>query len=292
MVSDWDIGQCMDLLEEVWVFIKQYGFFGLIIFKEYGGKGFFVFVYLQVVMKFVICSGDLVLMVMVLNFFGLVELLFYYGIDEQCQCYLLSLVKGDDIFCFVFIGFYVGFDVGGMIDVGIVCKGEWEGCEVFGLCLIWEKCYIIFGLVVIFFGFVFKCYDLDYLLGDEEDLGIILVLIFIDIFGVEIGCCYVLLGVVFMNGLNFGKDVFVLLEYIIGGQEMIGKGWMMLMNCLLVGCFILLLVVGISVGKVSSYVSGCYVQVCEQFNVLIVVFEGIQEVFVCIGGNVWLMDSV
>ncbi len=131
-----------------------------------------------------------------------------------------------------------------MTDVGIVCKGEWEGREVLGLRLTWEKRYITLGPVATLLGLAFKCHDPDHLLGDEEDLGITLALIPTDTPGVEIGRRHVPLGAAFMNGPNSGKDVFVPLEYIIGGQEMIGKGWMMLMNCLSVGRSISLPAVG------------------------------------------------
>lgn len=178
-----------------------------------------------------------------------------------------------------------------MTDVGIVCKGEWEGREVLGLRLTWEKRYITLGPVATLLGLAFKCHDPDHLLGDEENLGITLALIPTDTPGVEIGRRHVPLGAAFMNGPNSGKDVFVPLEYIIGGQEMIGKGWMMLMNCLSVGRSISLPAVGTSAGKASSYVSGRYAQVREQFNVPIAAFEGIQEALARIGGNAWLMDS-
>ncbi len=204
---------------------------------------------------------------MVPNSLGPAELLLHYGTDEQRQRYLPSLAKGDDIPCFALTGPYAGSDAGGMTDVGIVCKGEWEGREVLGLRLTWEKRYITLGPVATLLGLAFKCHDPDHLLGDEEDLGITLALIPTDTPGVEIGRRHVPLGAAFMNGPNSGKDVFVPLEYIIGGQEMIGKGWMMLMNCLSVGRSISLPAVGTSAGKASSYVSGRYAQVREQFNV-------------------------
>ncbi|VTM10043.1 acyl-CoA dehydrogenase [Pseudomonas aeruginosa] len=177
MVSDWDIGQRMDLPEEAWSFIKQQGFFGLIIPKEYGGKGFSAFAHSQVVMKLATRSGDLASTVMVPNSLGPAELLLHYGTDEQRQRYLPSLARGEDIPCFALTGPYAGSDAGGMTDVGIVCKGEWEGREVLGLRLTWEKRYITLGPVATLLGLAFKCHDPDHLLGDEENLGITLALI-------------------------------------------------------------------------------------------------------------------
>jgi acyl-CoA dehydrogenase len=85
--------------------------------------------------------------------------------------------------------------------------------------------------------------------------------------------------------------VFIPLEYLIGGQEMLGKGWMMLMNCLSVGRSISLPAVGTGAAKFTSLVTGQYAQIREQFNVPLSAFEGIQESLARIGGNAWLMDS-
>jgi acyl-CoA dehydrogenase len=164
-----------------------------------------------------------------------------------------------------------------MPDTGVICKGEWEGKETLGLRLNWEKRYITLGPVATLLGLAFKAYDPDHLLGDKEDLGISLALIPTDTAGVEIGRRHLPLGAAFMNGPNSGKDVFVPLEYLIGGQEMLGKGWMMLMNCLSVGRSISLPAVGTGMAKFTSLVTGQYARIREQFNVPIAAFEGIQE---------------
>ncbi len=94
-----------------------------------------------------------------------------------------------------------------------------------------------------------------------------------------------------MNGPNWGKDVFIPLDFLIGGQAMLGKGWMMLMNCLSVGRSISLPAVGTGAAKFTSLVTGQYAQVREQFNVPLSAFEGIQEAMARIGGNAWMMDA-
>lgn len=291
MVSDHDIGQRMDLPPEAWAFIKAQGFFGLIIPKEYGGKGFSAFAHSQVVMKLASRSGDLASTVMVPNSLGPAELLLHYGTDAQRQRYLPRLATGEEIPCFALTSPQAGSDAGGMTDIGTVCKGQWNGEEVLGLRLTWEKRYITLGPVATLLGLAFKCHDPEHLLGEEEDLGITLALIPTDTPGVQIGRRHVPLGAAFMNGPNSGQDVFVPLDAIIGGQEMIGKGWMMLMNCLSVGRSISLPAVGTSVAKTGSYVSGRYARIREQFNVPLAAFEGIQEALARIGGNAWMMDS-
>lgn len=291
MVSDWQIGQQMDLPAEAWAHIKSHGFFALIIPKQYGGKGFSAYAHSQVAMKLATRSGDLASTVMVPNSLGPAELLLHYGTDAQRDHYLPRLARGEDIPCFALTGPLAGSDAGAMPDTGIICKGQWQGEEVIGLRLNWEKRYITLGPVATLLGLAFKAYDPEHLLGEEEDLGISLALVPTDTPGVEIGRRHLPLGAAFMNGPNSGKDVFIPLEYLIGGQEMLGKGWMMLMNCLSVGRSISLPAVGTGAAKFTSLTTGQYSQVREQFNVPLSAFEGIQEALARIGGNAWLMDS-
>ena len=291
LVSEWDIAQRMDLPPAAWDYIKAEGFFALIIPKEYGGKGFSAYAHSQIVMKLATRSGDLASTVMVPNSLGPAELLMHYGTEEQRNHYLPRLANGTDIPCFALTGPYAGSDAGAMNDSGVICKGQWQGEEVLGLRLNWEKRYITLGPVATLLGVAFKTYDPDHLLGDEEELGISLALIPTDTPGVDIGRRHLPLGAAFMNGPNWGKDVFVPLDAIIGGRDMIGKGWMMLMNCLSVGRSISLPATGTSAAKVCGYVGGRYAQVREQFNVPLAAFEGIQEPLARIGGNAWLMDA-
>lgn len=291
MVSDWQIGQDLDLPPQAWDHIKQHGFFALIIPKEYGGKGFSAYAHSQVAMKLATRSGDLASTVMVPNSLGPAELLLHYGTEEQRNYYLPRLARGDEIPCFALTGPLAGSDAGAMPDTGIICKGLWEGEEVLGLRLNWEKRYITLGPVATLLGLAFKAYDPQHLLGDQEELGISLALIPTDTPGVEIGKRHLPLGAAFMNGPNSGRDVFVPLSFLIGGQAMLGKGWMMLMNCLSVGRSISLPAVGTGAAKYTSLVTGQYANIREQFNVPLAAFEGIQKSLARIGGNAWLMDS-
>ena len=291
MVSDWQIGQDMDLPPEAWSYIKDNGFFGLIIPKAYGGKGFSAYAHSQVAMKLATRSGDLASTVMVPNSLGPAELLLHYGTDEQRDHYLPRLARGEEVPCFALTGPMAGSDAGAMTDVGIVCRGQWEGQEVLGLRLTWEKRYITLGPVATLLGLAFRAYDPDHLLGEHEDLGISLALIPTSTPGVNIGRRHVPLGAAFMNGPNSGRDVFVPLTTLIGGPAMLGKGWMMLMNCLSVGRSISLPAVGTGVAKYSSLVTGRYASIRQQFNVPLAAFEGIQESLARIGGNAWLMDG-
>ncbi|MDP3814035.1 acyl-CoA dehydrogenase [Pseudomonas sp.] len=291
MVSDWQIGQQMDLPAEAWAHIKRHGFFALIIPQQYGGKGFSALAHSQVAMKLATRSGDLASTVMVPNSLGPAELLLHYGTEAQRNHYLPRLARGDDIPCFALTGPLAGSDASAMPDSGIICTGQWQGEQVIGLRLTWEKRYITLGPVATLLGLAFKAYDPEHLLGDEEDLGISLALVPTDTPGVEIGRRHLPLGAAFMNGPNSGKDVFIPLDYLIGGQAMLGKGWMMLMNCLSVGRSISLPAVGTGAAKFTSLVTGQYSQIREQFNLPLAAFEGIQQALARIAGNAWLMDS-
>lgn len=291
MVSEWQIGQSLDLPAEAWAYIKEQGFFALIIPKEYGGKGFSAYAHSQIVMKLATRSNDLASTVMVPNSLGPAELLLRYGTQPQRDHFLPRLADGRDVPCFALTGPYAGSDAGAMNDSGIVCRGLWQGEEVLGLRLNWEKRYITLGPIATLLGVAFKTYDPEHLLGDHTELGISLALIPTDTEGVNIGRRHLPLGAAFMNGPNWGKDVFVPLDAVIGGREMIGKGWMMLMNCLSVGRSISLPATGTSAAKVCSYASGRYAGIREQFNVPLAAFEGIQAPLARIGGNAWLMDG-
>src|SRR5690606_36370441 len=177
MTNEWQITtELPDLPAEVWQFIKANGFFGLIIPKEYGGKGFSAFAHSQIAMKLASRSGDLGSTVMVPNSLGPAELLLHYGTDEQKNHYLPRLAAGQEVPCFALTSPEAGSDAGAMPDPGIVCRGEWLGQEVLGRRVTWEKRYITLGPVATLLGLAFKVYDPDGLLVEREEPGISLAL--------------------------------------------------------------------------------------------------------------------
>lgn len=292
MTREWQITtELQDLPEELWQFIKNNGFFGLIIPKEYGGKGFSAFAHSQIAMKLASRSGDLGSTVMVPNSLGPAELLLLYGTEEQKNHYLPRLAAGQEVPCFALTSPEAGSDAGAMPDRGIVCRGEWQGQEVLGLRVTWEKRYITLGPVATLLGLAFKVYDPDGLLGEQEELGISLALIPTSTPGVEIGRRHFPLNAAFMNGPNSGTDVFIPMDYLIGGQEMIGHGWRMLMNCLAVGRSISLPAGGTGAAKMASMTTGAYARIRRQFNLPIGEFEGVEEALARIGGNTYVMDA-
>ncbi len=292
MVNEWEIThERYDLPKEAWDFIKRKGFLGMIIPKQYGGMAFSAYAHSEVVMKLSSRSGTAAVSVMVPNSLGPAELLIHYGTDEQKNYYLPRLAKGQEIPCFALTGPDAGSDAGSIPDIGIVCKGMHEGKEVLGMRLTWEKRYITLGPIATLLGLAFKLHDPDHLIGDKEDIGITLALIPTDTPGVIIGRRHLPLNGAFMNGPNSGKDVFIPMDWVIGGQARVGQGWRMLMECLAAGRSISLPAQSIAAGKLCSFATGAYARVRTQFKTPIGKFEGVEEALARIGGTTYMMDA-
>ncbi len=293
MVDDWDTThERADLSPEVWQYLKDNKFFAMIIKKEYGGLEFSAYAQSRVLQKLTGASSVLASTVGVPNSLGPGELLQHYGTKEQQDYYLPRLVKGDEIPCFALTSPEAGSDAGAIPDFGIVCKGEFNGKEVLGMKLTWDKRYITLAPVATVLGLAFKMYDPDGLLGEEEDLGITCALIPTDLDGVVTGRRHFPLNVPFQNGPTQGEEVFVPLDFIIGGPKMAGQGWRMLVECLSVGRAITL--PSNSAGGVKSVAlaTGAYARIRRQFKLPIGKMEGIEEAMARIGGNAYLMDAV
>jgi acyl-CoA dehydrogenase len=292
MLDDWKINwEWRDLPPEVWDFIKRHKFFGMIIPKEYGGLGFSPYAHSEVVRKISTRSVTAAVTVMVPNSLGPGELLMRFGTREQQQQWLPRLADGRDIPCFGLTSPEAGSDAASMIDTGIICKGQFEGREVIGLRLNWHKRYITLGPVATLLGLAFKAYDPDHLVGREEDLGISVALIPTHIEGVEIGKRHLPAMQVFQNGPNRGRDVFIPLDYIIGGQERLGQGWKMLMTALAAGRGISLPSLSAAGAAYAARTTGAYARIREQFGISISKFEGIEEPLARIAGIAYQLDA-
>jgi acyl-CoA dehydrogenase len=290
--DDWRIShELKDLPPEAWQYIKDKGFLGLIIPKEYGGKQFSAWAHSQIVTKLSTrCSASAVT-VMVPNSLGPAELLLHYGTDEQKAHYLPRLAQGLEIPCFALTSPQAGSDAASIPDFGVVCRGEHEGREVLGMRVTWDKRYITLGPVATLLGLAFRLYDPDHLLGDTEDIGITCALIPTAHPGVQIGRRHFPLNAAFQNGPNWGRDVFMPLEWIIGGPAMAGQGWRMLMECLAAGRSISLPASNTGMAKLTARAVGGYARVRSQFKTAIGRFEGIQEPLARIGGHLYMMDA-
>lgn len=292
MLDDWDIcDKRRDLPGSIWQFIRDNRFFSMIIPKRYGGLEFSAQANSAVVMKLASRNVTAAVTVMVPNSLGPGELLMHYGTEEQKNHYLPRLASGEEIPCFALTSALAGSDAGAMPDKGIVCRDQFEGEEVLGLRVSWDKRYITLAPVATLLGLAFRAYDPDGLLGDTQDLGISCALIPTATAGVEIGNRHLPVGAVFMNGPTRGKDIFIPMHWVIGGQERLGQGWRMLMQSLATGRAISLPSLGVAGGKMASMLTGAYARIRTQFDTPIGYFGGVEEALSRIGGRTYRMDA-
>src|SRR3989454_1033127 len=292
MCDDWEIThELQDLPAHVWQFIKDKGFLGMIIPKKYGGLGFSALAHSAVVMKLSTRSSATAISVMVPNSLGPAELLLHYGTDEQKNHYLPRLAKGLEVPCFALTNPEAGSDAASIPDTAVVCRGMWQGKEVLGMRVTWDKRYITLGPVATLLGLAFRLCDPEKLISEKEDLGITCALVPTHTPGVNIGRRHLPLNAVFQNGPNSGRDVFMPLDWIIGGPEYAGKGWMMLMACLAAGRSISLPTSSVGGAKALTRFTGAYARVRSQFKTPIGKLEGVEEALGRIAAHCYMMDA-
>ncbi len=292
MLNDWEIcHHHRRLPDPVWAYLKKHRFFSMIIPARYGGLEFSALAHSAVVMKLASRNITAAVTVMVPNSLGPAELLLHYGTEEQKNHYLPRLASGAEIPCFALTSPSAGSDAAGMPDKGIVCMGEFQGEEVLGMRVSWNKRYITLAPLATVLGLAFRACDPDGLLGDKEELGITCALLPVDTPGVEIGTRHMPVGAVFMNGPTRGEDVFIPMDWVIGGQARIGQGWRMLMQSLAAGRAISLPALGTAGGKMATLMTGAYARIRKQFDTPIGYFEGVEEPLTRIGGRTYRMDA-
>ena len=285
MIDDWQIThELADLPPDVWEFIKQNKFFGMIIPKQYGGLQFSALAHSAVLQKLSTMSATVSSTVAVPNSLGPAELLLHYGTDEQKNHYLPRLAVGEEIPCFALTGPYAGSDATSIPDVGIVCRQMVDGVETLGLKLSFDKRYITLAPIATVVGLAFRMYDPEHLLGEQEDLGISLALLPRSTPGLQVGRRHFPLNIPFQNGPVHGKDVFAPLSVLIGGPKMAGHGWRMLVEVLSVGRAISLPSNATGGMRASALATGTYARMRKQFGLAVARFEGVEEALARIGG--------
>jgi acyl-CoA dehydrogenase len=292
-INDWEITHVhADLPPEMWEFIKRNRFFGMIVPRQYGGLGFSAYAHHRVIQKIASISTVVSSTVGVPNSLGPAELLVHYGTDEQKQHYLPRLADGREVPCFALTGPFAGSDATSIPDYGIVCKGEWGGAQVVGLKLTFDKRYITLAPVATLIGLAFRMYDPDGLIGDIEDIGITLALLPRDTDGVDIGRRHFPLNSTFQNGPLQGREVFIPLSQLIGGEDYAGKGWQMLNEQLSIGRSITLPSTASGGCKSGAVVTGAYARIRKQFGLSIGRFEGVEEALARIAGKAYAVSAL
>ena len=292
LIDDWKITQeSKDLPDSIWQFIKTHGFFGLIIPQKYGGLEYSALAHSAMVMKLASKSITAAVTIMVPNSLGPAKLIIEYGTARQKEYYLPRLASGSEIPAFALTSSNAGSDASSMTDYGIVCHQYFEGKNTLGIRLNWEKRYITLGPICTLLGLAFKLYDPDKLLSSETERGITLALIPTHLQGINIGRRHYPLNQTFQNGPNSGKDVFIPIDWIIGGRDYAGKGWSMLMESLADGRSISLPALSTGAGKLASRTTGAYARIRKQFNRPIGDFGGVSEALSRIAGNTYIMEA-
>ena len=293
MTNEWEITHVhADLPPELWDYIKKNKFFGMIIPKQFGGLGFSALAHHKVIQKLASVSSVVSSTVGVPNSLGPGELLNHYGTQEQKDYYLPRLAIGEEVPCFGLTGPFAGSDATSIPDFGIVCKGEWNGANVLGLKLTFDKRYITLAPVATLIGLAFRMYDPDGLIGDTKDIGITLALLPRETPGVEIGRRHFPLNSPFQNGPIHGKEVFIPLSQLIGGVDKAGLGWNMLNECLAVGRSITLPSTASGGAKAGAVVTGAYARIRKQFGLSVGRFEGVEEALARIGGKAYAISAL
>jgi acyl-CoA dehydrogenase len=292
MLDDWKINwEWHDLPPEVWNFLKSRKFFAMIIPKKFGGLGFSAYAHSEVIRKLSSCSICAAVTAMVPNSLGPGELLLQFGTKDQQDYWLPRLARGEEIPCFGLTSPEAGSDAASMIDSGVVCRGKFEGRETLGIRLNWHKRYITLGPVATVLGLAFKLHDPDHLIGERDDIGITLALVPTHLPGVSIGRRHLPAMLVFQNGPNWGHDVFIPMDNVIGGVDQVGKGWKMLMSALAAGRGISLPSLSAAGAAYTANATGAYARIREQFHVSIAKFEAIQERLGRLAASAYLLDA-
>jgi acyl-CoA dehydrogenase len=292
MVDDWKIAwHDRDLPKEVWDFMREKKFFGMIIPKKYGGLGFSNTMHSEVVRTVSSTSVVAGVTVMVPNSLGPGELLLHFGTEKQRGHWLPRLADGREIPCFGLTSEDAGSDAAAMMDSGVVEYGEHEGERVLGIRLNFHKRYITLGPVATVMGLAFKLYDPENLLGGGKERGITLALLPTSTPGVTHGERHIPQFTHFQNGPLYGKDVFIPLDWVLGGREQVGEGWKMLMTALAAGRGISLPSQSAGSAAMCARATGAYARVRRQFNVPIGMFEGIREHLADLAANAYLIDA-
>lgn len=290
MLDDHAIDQARDLPPEVWRYLRSKRFFGMIIPEEFGGLGFGHFAHATVVARIATVNIAAAVTVMVPNSLGPAELLLRYGTDVQKVRYLPRLADGRELPCFGLTSPYAGSDAAAIPDRGVMVEREFGGRRTRGFLVDFDKRYITLAPVATVVGLAFHAVD-DSRPEGERELGITCALIPVPHEGMEIGRRHRPMDSAFMNGPIHGRQVFVPVDWVIGGEKQVGQGWRMLMECLAAGRAISLPALGSAMQQTALYVSNGYGQIREQFGLPIGKFHAVAGLVAQMSAELYASDA-
>lgn len=292
MLDDWEIRHNQhEIPEHIWNFVREKGFLGMLISKDHGGLGFSPQAQSIILGKVSSRNPDASIVVMVPNSLGPGELIEKFGTDEQKHRYLEPLAKGKEIPCFALTSPFAGSDAASMRDVGYVEKGILNGQEVVGIRVSWDKRYITLAPKATLLGLAFHLLDPQNLLGKGSDIGITLALVPANHPGVKIGRRHLPSGSAFPNGPTEGENVFIPMDWVIGGVDRVGQGWRMLMSCLAAGRAISLPASSTAGVKALLRHTSAYARIRKQFAIPIGRMEGIEEPLAEIAETAYTLEA-
>lgn len=291
MATDWEIFQRKDLPPDVWAYLKEARFFGMMIPREYGGLGFSNTAYSAVMAKLASRSFTHTATVGVTNSLGPAKLLLHYGTPAQKNYYLPRLASGEEIPCFSLTEPKAGSDAASLTSSGVV----FEKAGKLFIRLNWKKRYTTLGAISTLIGLAVRLHDPDHLLetkkGSGDEIGITCILVPTKTPGVTVGHRHDPMGVPFYNSPVEGQEVVVPISQIIGGVAQAGQGWKMLMQSLAAGRGISFPATCTGVAKLTARVTGAYSTIRHQFGLPIGRFEGVEEPLARIGGLTYVMEA-
>jgi acyl-CoA dehydrogenase len=280
MIDNDKIEKTQDLTLDTWNYIKQNKFMGLVIHKKYNGLEFSHHAHSLIVEKIASRNIASAVSVMVPNSLGPGELLYQYGTDEQKKYFLPKLALGTYVPCFGLTTENSGSDAASMLDRGIVVIEN----GILGMRVTFSKRYITLAPVASVIGLAFKLVDPNKLLTKGKE-GITVAILEKEKFkDIEIGNRHNPLNIGFMNGTIRGRDIFIPMESVIGGEEKCGFGWNMLMESLGEGRGISLPAMSVATAKLCTFGVGGYARLRKQFNIPIAEMEGVKEKLAIIAG--------
>jgi len=268
--------------------IKQQGFMGLLIPKEYGGKEFSSLAISSIMVKVNSYCPTAGTFVVIPNSLGAAELLKHYGTEAQKREYLPKLASGEYIPCFGLTELTAGSDAASIKAEGVVFRDEQGEIRI---RLNFRKRYITLAPAADLISLAFQMHDPENLLGKGEHPGITVIMLHRGAPGLKNGDHHMPIGMSFYNGPIIGENVIASPEQIIGGPEYAGQGWRMLMEQLAGGRAVSLPAGAIGGMKVTSAATGAYSVIRHQFGFQIGQMEGIQEKLARIAAMTYLFEG-